>query len=131
MVVSSLIHSVEQFLLTGVISLAIVFATIRAYFAKTLVTMNAAGFSSFFIFSLLGTLSIYVCIAIIRCRSLCQRQVSANEECGITDEDIPNSRFKTPIFLHWRWDDRWLRFYKRREGAIKLVYDPSGKSLFF
>lgn len=140
MVVNSLIHCVEQFLLTGLISLAIVFATVRAYFAKILVSMEAAGFSPLFIFSLLGILGIYACIAIIQCCAWCQQQVNVEDsERGITLEEeeeeegdlgIVESKSRTPIFLRWGWDGRFLRFYKQREGAIKLVDEPSGKSLF-
>jgi hypothetical protein len=137
MVVNSLIHCVEQFLLAGLISLAIVFATIRAYFAKFLVSMEAAGFSPLFIFSLLGILSIYACIGIIQCCDCGQHQVDDSERGIILEEDdededlgMVESRFRTPISLHWRWDGRFLRFYKQREGAIKLVDEPSGKSHF-
>ena len=96
MVVSSLIHCVEQFLIAGLISLAIVFATMRAYIAKILVSMEAAGFSPFFKFSLLGLLIIYGCIVAVRCYACCQ----PDEEQGMIDEDLAlNSRYtKTPNF---------------------------------
>jgi len=129
MVVASFIHGVEQFFLTGLISLAIVFATIRAYVAKLLLSMEVAGFSPLFIISLLSVLSIYGCIATIRCCAWCHP--NADEECGITEEDlIPDSRFKSPAFLDWRCDARHMRFYQGRRGAIRLVEEPSGKSPF-
>ena len=130
MLVDSLIHCIEQFLLTGLISLTIVFATIRAYFAKLLTSMEEAGFSPLFIISLLSILSIYGCIATIRCCAWCQ-QVSADEESAEAAPFVTDSRFKSPIFLDWRWDGQRLRFYGRRQGAIKLNEEPSGESLFF
>ena len=95
MIVSSLIHCIEQFLLIGLISLAI----IRAYFTMILASLREAGFSPLIIFLPLGILSVYGCIATIQCRA-CQ-QVSADEECGILVIDleeglIPKPRFRTP-----------------------------------
>ncbi|KAF8804910.1 hypothetical protein BYT27DRAFT_7193761 [Phlegmacium glaucopus] len=124
MVVVSFIHGVEEFFLTGLISLAIVFATIRAYLAKLLASMETAGFSPLFILYL-GILSLCGCIAIIRYCAWFQ-QVDDDEECGITEEDItPNSRLKSPVLPCWRWDGQSLRFYEGRRGAIKLVDEPS------
>ena len=126
-VVSSLIHCVEQFLLTGLISLAIVFATMRAYIAKILVSMEAAGFSTFFICTLLGLLSVYGCIAAVRCYAWCQ----PDEEQGMIDEDLaPNSRYtKTPIFFTVD-GGRCLKFDEKSKCDIKLVDGLSGKLLF-
>ena len=90
MVVSSLIHCIKQFLLTGLISLAIVFATIRAYFTKIPAALRAAGLSPLFIFSLLGILSIYGGIATIQC-CMCRR-VRADEEYGIIDLEVVEGR---------------------------------------
>src|ERR1700678_3018171 len=102
MAVVALIPSVEEFLLAGLISLAI-------------------GFSPLFIISLLSVLSIYGCVVVVQCCAWCQH-VGHDEECGTTEEVVPNSRFKSSFFLDWRWDKRYLRFYEGRGGAIK----PSG-----
>jgi hypothetical protein len=86
MVVGSLIHCIEQFFLIGLISLAIVFATIRAYFAKILSALGAAGLSPLFIFSLLGILSVYIGIAT---RRYCAcRRFRADEEYRIDLEVV-------------------------------------------
>jgi hypothetical protein len=132
MVVSSLIHCVEQFLLAGLISLAIVLATIRAYFAKILASLRAAGLSPLFIFSLLGILSIYGCIATIQCCA--SQQISADgEECasGILvidleeDLQVSNSRFKAPVCFDWLWDGLRMMFHGRGRGDIKPSLCPT------
>ena len=122
MAVVALIPSVEEFLLAGLISLAIVFATIRAYCAKLLASMEAAGFSPLFIISLLSVLSVYGCVVVVQCCAWCQH-VGHDEQCGTTEEVVPNSRFKSSFFLDWRWDGRHLRFYEERQGAIKPSED--------
>ena len=86
MVIGSLIHCVKQFLITGLVSLAIVIATMRAYFSKFLTSMKEAGLSPLYVFSLLGILIIYGCIAIIRCCS--SQEDSSDEECGVIDLEI-------------------------------------------
>lgn len=116
MVVASFIHCVEQLLLTGLLSLAIVFATIRAHLAKILGFMETAGFSPFFIISLFSILSVYVCIATIRCCALCQQVGSTDEEYG--EDLVPSSRLMFPIFLGWRWDGQRLRLYLNRGGGV-------------
>lgn len=92
----TLIHCVEQFLLIGLISLAIVFAIIRAYFTMVLASLRKAGFSPLIIFFLLG-----VCGCIVTIQCCARQQVSADEECGMLVIDleeglIPRPRFKTP-----------------------------------
>ena len=87
MVISTLIDCIKQFFLIGLISLAIVFATIRAYF---LAALRAAGLSPLFIFSLLGILTIYGGIAIFRCCGC--REVLADEEYGIIDLEVVEGR---------------------------------------
>src|SRR5271168_2874823 len=98
MAVVALIPSVEEFLLAGLISLAIVFATIRAYCAKLLASMEAAGFSPLFIISLLSVLSVYGCVVVVQCCAWCQH-VGHDDECGTTEEVVPNSRFKSSFFF--------------------------------
>lgn len=83
MVLSALIHWVEQFLLIGLISLAIVISIIRAYITKFLAAMRAAGLSPLLIFSLLGILCIYGYIS-----TCARRRVSADEECWIIDLEV-------------------------------------------
>lgn len=90
MVLSSLIHCVEQFFLIGLISLAIVFATIRAQIAKILAALRAAGLSPLFVFSLLGILSIYG--GIVTVRYCACRQVSPDEEYGVIDLEVVEGR---------------------------------------
>ena len=87
MVISTLIDCIKQFFLIGLISLAIVFATIRAYF---LAALRAAGLSPLFIFSLLGILTIYGGIATFRCCGC--REVLADEEYGIIDLEVVEGR---------------------------------------
>ena len=84
MVVSALIHWVEQFLLIGLISLAIVISIIRAYITKAL---RATGLSPLLVFSLLGILSVYGCIATIQRRAR-RRRVSTDEEYWIIDLEV-------------------------------------------
>lgn len=79
MVLSALILCAQQFLFISLISLAI----IRAYITKILSSWRAAGLPPFIVFSLLGILSIYACIAIIRCCA--SQQVGADEECEKID----------------------------------------------
>lgn len=47
------------------------------------------------------------------------------------EEDLlPYPKFKSPVFLDWRWDDQHMRlYYEESQGAIKLVDEPSGNSL--
>lgn len=124
-------HCVEDFVITGLISFAIVFATLRAYFGKFLAFMQAAGFSPLFILSLLTISIIYACIATIRCCAWCQHQVGTDEESVIMEEDLlPYPKSKSPVFRDWRWDGQHMRLYNEEsQGAIKLVDEPSGNSL--
>lgn len=93
MVVSSLIHCVKQSFLISLTSLAIVFATIRANLSIIQAALREAGFSPLFVFSLLGTLSIYCGIAIIQCCERRERRhVRAHEEYGIIDLEVVEGR---------------------------------------
>lgn len=109
MVISTLIDCIKQFLLIGLISLAIVFATIRAYFAKILAALRAAGFSPLFIFALLGILTIYGGIATIRCCTC--RQVRADEEYGIIDLEMVDGRVLLSLTSHRQVNHFFLVFF--------------------
>ena len=87
MVVSSLIHWVEQFLLVGLVSLAIVIAIIRAYITMFLAALRESGLYPLFIICLFGILSVTI-IKYCACRN-----ASDDEEYGMVEDlDVVEGR---------------------------------------
>ncbi|KAF8154471.1 hypothetical protein B0H34DRAFT_799254 [Crassisporium funariophilum] len=123
--VASFIDGVEEFFLTGLIALAIVFATIRAYFAKLLAYIDSAGPLGSFLACLLFALAAYFCFAIIRCCLWC-KEVRDEENSSIQELDPPHPQFRMfPIFLD-QGNDGWSRrSYRGRRGAIVLGDYPT------
>ncbi|KDR79328.1 hypothetical protein GALMADRAFT_243320 [Galerina marginata CBS 339.88] len=80
---SSFIARVEEFFVTGFISLAIVLATIRAYVARLSVYFEWAGFSGVFIIFLFLTLGVYLYFLMKWC---CRSRQRSDEEDGTIEE---------------------------------------------
>jgi len=114
--VSSYIAHVEEFFVTGFISLAIVLATIRAYVARLSVCFEWAGFSAIFIICLALTLGVYLYLWINRCRSRRGRR-RRDEEWG----SDPRHFFFLPVILDTRpFDEGGRRSSRSRSSGIRL-----------
>ncbi|KAJ3514461.1 hypothetical protein NLJ89_g2373 [Agrocybe chaxingu] len=141
MVATSYITSIKDFLVKGLISLAIVFATIRAHFAKVAAGLESAGLSVLFVYCLCLTLGAFICVSISR-GYWCQRSsTSGDEESGSgvgaeerTAEGRLRARFRLgvlPVIFHGRKaasgrGRRSSRGSRRKSGAIRLEEAAEG-----
>lgn len=113
--VASLIASIEEFFVAGLVSLAILLATIRANCTKWTNYFESAGFSEVFVFCLFLTLGGYGLFGVRRC----WRRIEGDEESEIGEERgrTRNPRFRLfPVVLDWRYVER----SQGRRGVIKL-----------
>ncbi|CAA7270342.1 unnamed protein product [Cyclocybe aegerita] len=134
MVATSYITGLKDFLVKGLISLAIVFATIRAHFAKVAAGLESAGLSVLFVFSLCLTLGAFICVSIQR-GYWCQLGDEENG-LGVGGERVAEGRARfrlgvLPVTFHWRKDGRARRLSKsrRKSGAIRLEEAAEGRVL--
>ncbi|PPQ80131.1 hypothetical protein CVT25_001430 [Psilocybe cyanescens] len=126
---SSIITSIEEFFLTGLVSLAIIVATVRAHFARFSVDFEWAGFLGVFLICLILTLGLYLYLAISQCCSWqARRRGSADEEWSAFGELEVSSgrRFHVlPVILNRRcFHESSMSPYRGRGRGIRL--DDSG-----
>ncbi|KAF9555393.1 hypothetical protein CPC08DRAFT_712071 [Agrocybe pediades] len=97
MTVASLLSKAEDFFVTGFISLAIVLATIRAYFAKITADLEWPSFTVVFFFCLVVTLGLYA----YRWRRIQRRRSRSrrDEERGMAEGRLNASFHILPIVL--------------------------------
>lgn len=110
--VASLIASIEEFVVAGLVSLAILLATIRANCTKWTNYFESAGFSGVFIFCLFLTLGGYGLFSVRR-RCVESRWIEDDEERGRTRH--PGFRI-FPVVLDWQYVER----SRGRQGVIRL-----------
>lgn len=88
---SEFMAAVEEFFMTGMVVLAIVLATVRAYIAKLLFAIESAGLSDFVFICLLSIVAILVCLGVRTSHSLtCLTERQPDEELG---SEIDNRLF--------------------------------------
>lgn len=115
--VASLIASIEEFVVAGLVSLAILLATIRANCTKWTNYFESAGFSGVFIFCLFITLGGYGLFSIRR-RCVRSRRFEGDEESECEERGrTRHPRFRlSPVVLDWRYVER----SQGRRGVIRL-----------
>ncbi|KIM43837.1 hypothetical protein M413DRAFT_443715 [Hebeloma cylindrosporum] len=109
MVVASLIARIEEFFFAGLVSLAILLATIRANCTKWTTYFESAGFSGVFVLCLFLTLGGYGLYYVRRC-CVESRRIEGDEEWEIGEERGRTRRppkFRLfPVVLDWRYIER-------------------------
>lgn len=116
--IASLIASIEEFVVAGLVSLAILLATIRANCTKWTNYFESAGFSGVFIFCLFLTLGGYGIFAVRR-HCVESRRNEGDEESEVGEERgrTRHPRFRIfPVILDWRYIER----SRGRRGVIRL-----------
>lgn len=94
---ASLFDSIEEFLLTGLVSLGLIVATIRAFITKTGSIVEEAGFSGFFIFCFALAMGTYVYVSVRSCFCNGDEREEWDEEEAIMVQAIRTPSKSTPI----------------------------------
>lgn len=107
MMLSSLLATIEDFFVTGFVSLAIVLATLRAQFDRLSASFEWPSFLGAFIVCLTLTLGLYLYISVARYLSIRRTNNEEDEWEALRDlEEATGRRFHVlPVILAWGQHD--------------------------
>jgi hypothetical protein len=94
---ASLFDNIQQFFLTGLVSLGLVVATIRASVTQTGSYVEAAGFSVLFMFCFALAMGIYVYVSLRSCFCNDDEEADWDEEKAIMIQAIHTPSRSTPV----------------------------------
>ncbi|KAF5310248.1 hypothetical protein D9619_010290 [Psilocybe cf. subviscida] len=132
---ASLFDNIEEFLLTGLVSLGLIVATIRASVTEAGSYVEAAGFSGFFMFCFALAMGIYVYVSLRSCFCNGDEGADWDEEEAIMVQAIHTPSKATPVVFLTQlgepvirakpcrhWDGKNIPMYWRKTAVRRIDF---------